>query len=141
MPKAISSEILKQRKEERRRQEELAKKRALKRKLTKTYCSVPGCGPVDEHISNFYLPKDPVKRAPWLNFLQMCRKEVEMDKNYRICERHFDEKLVVLTSSKKTLMFKAVPTLDLKHMVRFEWFLAATGNDGMNFRGRCLEMS
>lgn len=96
------------------------KEKTTKKKIN-CYCSVPNCGKIDDNISSFMIPKDPVIKGKWLNFLQKCGKEIKIDKsrNYRICERHFEENRIRTSSERKGLMYRAVPTLDFKDMVRF----------------------
>ena len=55
-----------------------------------TICSVPLCANKSKDgIGIFGLPKSDETRVKWLRFLQKCGKNIEVGKNYTICETHF----------------------------------------------------
>ena len=121
MPKAISSELLRKRKQEQQQFDNRSKQNESKKKsYYSSYCSVPGCGKFDSKVGTFTIPKVDHIKAHWLNFLQICGKKIDPErKSYKICERHFEAKFVMTNGMRKKLMFCGKPTLDVKTMVRF----------------------
>ena len=150
MPKAISSELLRKRKQY-QQQKKLNEPKKKKTNYT-TYCSVPGneiklslekfcqqenspldnffililpgCGLIDSKVGTFTIPKKTHMKAHWFNFLQGCGKKIDPKrKTYKICERHFEAKFVMANGTRKNIMFGGKPTLDAKMMVRILYIL------------------
>ena len=83
-------------------------------------CCVPFCGREKSQVlSCFRLPKRDEIREKWLEFLQDCGKKTDVNKEYRICEIHFDPYDVIQGFSRKILRSTAVPSFN-KNQVKIK---------------------